>query len=210
MIASRRTAPTRVGGLAALASVALILAACGGSSSSGSTSAASAAPASSSASAGGTTIGVAQASSGMYLTGPSGHAIYLWKADTGDKSTCSGACASEWPPLTVSGSPSAASGVSQSDLGTITRTDGTKQVTYDGHPLYYFAGDSSASATAGEGSNSFGASWWLVAPSGSPVTSSSGGASSSAASSSAAASAPAAAAPAASSSGSSDAGGGWS
>ena len=59
-----------------------------------------------------------------------------------------------------------------SDLGTITRSDGTKQVTYDGHPLYYFAGDSGSGTASGQGSDGFGAKWWLVAPSGSDVTAS--------------------------------------
>ena len=57
-----------------------------------------------------------------------------------------------------------------SDLGTITRSDGTKQVTYDGHPLYYFAGDSGPGTATGQGSDNFGAKWWLVAPTGSDVT----------------------------------------
>jgi hypothetical protein len=61
---------------------------------------------------------------------------------------------------------------SASDLGTITRSDGTKQVTYDGHPLYYYAGDSGSGMASGQGSDSFGAKWWLVSPSGSDVTAS--------------------------------------
>jgi Secreted repeat of unknown function len=59
-----------------------------------------------------------------------------------------------------------------SDLGTITRSDGSKQVTYDGHPLYYFSGDSGAGTASGQGSDGFGAKWWLVSPSGSDVTAS--------------------------------------
>ncbi|HUN38126.1 MAG TPA: hypothetical protein VMU95_39550 [Trebonia sp.] len=60
--------------------------------------------------------------------------------------------------------------MTSSDLSTITRSDGTKQVTYDGHPLYYFAGDSSAGQANGQGSDSFGAKWWLVSPAGADVT----------------------------------------
>jgi hypothetical protein len=59
-----------------------------------------------------------------------------------------------------------------SDLGSITRSDGTKQVTYDGHPLYYFSGDSGAGTATGQGVDGFGAKWWLVAPGGSDVTAS--------------------------------------
>jgi hypothetical protein len=102
--------------------------------------------------------------------------------------------------VTVSGSAKA------SDLGTITRSDGTKQVTYDGHPLYYFAGDSGPGQTSGQGSDGFGAKWWLVAPSGTQITSSVTASAPKAAAS--AAKAPAASAPA--SSGGSNAGGGWS
>jgi hypothetical protein len=58
-----------------------------------------------------------------------------------------------------------------SDLGTITRSDGTKQVTYDGHPLYYFSGDSAAGQVNGQGSDGFGAKWWLVSPAGTQITS---------------------------------------
>jgi hypothetical protein len=66
----------------------------------------------------------------------------------------------------------ASDGASSSDIATITRTDGTKQVTYAGHPLYYFAGDSAAGQTKGQGINGFGALWWLVAPSGQEITTS--------------------------------------
>ena len=70
------------------------------------------------------------------------------------------------------------------DLGTITRSDGTKQVTYKGHPLYYYAADTSPGQVTGQGSNSFGAKWWLVAPSGAAITKSASGGSSSGGSSS--------------------------
>ena len=66
----------------------------------------------------------------------------------------------------------AAGSAKASDLGTITRSDGTKQVTYDGHPLYYFVGDSGPGTAAGQGSDNFGAKWWLVSPAGSDVTAS--------------------------------------
>jgi predicted lipoprotein with Yx(FWY)xxD motif len=140
------------------------------------------------------------------LTNGSGRAVYLWVKDTGDMSQCSGACAGAWPPVTTTGTVTAAGSAKPSDLGTITRSDGTKQVTYDGHPLYYFAGDSGAGTASGQGSDSFGAKWWLVAPNGSDVTAS---VSSFTASASAAGSAPSGptATPA---SGSSSAAGGWS
>jgi predicted lipoprotein with Yx(FWY)xxD motif len=185
---SLRTARLRVTGVVVLAVSALLIAACGSSSSSSSTAAAPAAASPTTASttaAAATTSGVmiatANAHGQTYLTGASGRAIYLWVADKGDTSSCSGACAQAWPPVTTTGKPTAGSGVTASDLGTTKRSDGTEEVTYKGHPLYYFVGDKSAGQTTGQGSDSFGAKWWLVATSGSAITtggSSSGGASS--------------------------------
>ncbi len=179
-MASRRTAKFRVVGVAGVAIAALIVAGCGSaSSSSSSTTAAAAAPTSTSSatvttSAASTTTGVmiktANGTSGTYLAGPNGRALYLWVADTGDMSSCSGACAQAWPPLLTKGKPTAGTGVNASDLGTTMRSDGTEQVTYKGHPLYYFVADTSAGSTKGQGSDSFGAKWWLVAPSGAAIT----------------------------------------
>jgi len=98
--------------------------------------------------------------------------VYLWAKDSGGMSSCSGACASAWPPVTSSSAVTASGGAKSSDLGTITRSDGTKQVTYDGHPLYYYVGDSGPGMSSGQGSDQFGAKWWLVAPTGSDVTAS--------------------------------------
>ncbi|TAM84311.1 MAG: hypothetical protein EPN43_12700 [Jatrophihabitans sp.] len=130
----------------------------------------------------GTAIGTHHGADGTYLTGASGKTVYLWAADMSTKSTCTGPCAAAWPPVTTNGAPRAAAGVTASALGTTTRSDGSVQVTYDGHPLYYYAGDSGSGETTGQGSNQFGAKWWLVAPSGSAITGSgaaaSGGASS--------------------------------
>src|SRR5580692_5187646 len=147
---------------------ALVVAACG-SSGSGSSSAAAAA-ASGSASTTGTVITTGTGSAGSFLTNSAGRALYLWVKDPMNKSVCSGACAGAWPPVVATGTVTASGGASASDLGTITQSDGTKQVTYDGHPLYYFVGDSNPGTDSGQGSNSFGAKWWLVAPSGSAIT----------------------------------------
>jgi predicted lipoprotein with Yx(FWY)xxD motif len=185
---------------------ALLATACGSAAAAPSAPASSAAPAGSSASAStnGTVITTKSGSTGAFLTNASGRAVYLWAKDGMNMSACSGACAAAWPPVPATGQLTAAGGAKASDLGTITRSDGTKQVTYDGHALYYFAGDSAAGQTNGQGSDSFGAPWWLVAPTGSKIT----GTDTAAA---AAAPAPAASAPAASATaGSSNAGGGWS
>jgi predicted lipoprotein with Yx(FWY)xxD motif len=147
----------------------LLAAACG--TAAGSTAAGSApagTPASGSAMA--TVIESHAGSSGSFLTNGSGRAVYLWAADSMNKSACSGACAGAWPPVTTTGKVTVADGAKAADLGTITRSDGSKQVTYSGHPLYYFAGDSGPGQTNGQGSDSFGAKWWLVAPAGAKIT----------------------------------------
>ena len=211
---------SRVSGRAKLAAgvggavgAAVLVAACGSSGSSSTGAAASGTPAGASSSSGGasasggTVIKTASSSGGTFLVSGSGKAVYLWVKDTGDMSNCSGACAGAWPPVTTTGSATASGGAKASDLGTITRSDGTKQVTYDGHPLYYFSGDSGPGTAAGQGSDSFGAKWWLVAPTGSDVTTSVS--SFTAAASGGAPSAPASTAPS-SAGASKSAGGGWS
>ena len=143
----------------------LLAAACG--TAAGSTAAGT--PASSGSTAA-TVIESHAGSAAPFLTNSSGRAVYLWAADSMNKSMCSGACAQAWPPVTSMGQVTAAHGAKAADLGTITRSDGTKQVTYLGHPLYYFAGDSGPGQTNGQGSDSFGAKWWLVAPAGAKIT----------------------------------------
>jgi len=187
MTDTRRTTGRGVFGVAAMLTVAALVAACGASNNSNTTSNTPAAstPASSPSSASAVTVKTAKGSLGTYLTGPSGRALYIWMADHNGKSSCSGACASVWPPLITSGSPVGASGVVAGDLGTTTRGNGSEQVTYKGRPLYYFASDTGPGMTKGQGSNSFGAKWWLVSPAGGPVgsTANSGSSSSSSTSS---------------------------
>jgi predicted lipoprotein with Yx(FWY)xxD motif len=197
---TERPARWRLAGVFGAGAAALVLAACGSSSSSSSSSVpASGSSASGSSLYGGSSVSggssgsaasvalrTAKGPDGTYLVGPNGRALYLWVADTSGKSVCAGECAKAWPPLISKAMPSAAGGVDASDLGLVSRAGGTKQVTYKGHPLYYFAGDTAAGSTTGQGSPQFGAKWWLVAPSGSPITSSgsSGGSSAGASSSS--------------------------
>jgi predicted lipoprotein with Yx(FWY)xxD motif len=172
MTGSKQPKRWRASGLAAMVGTALLVAACGSSSSSTPNAGAPASAATSSTpSSAGAAVGTAQGSAGTYLTGNSGRALYLWAADTGGKSSCSGACAKTWVPLTTTGAPHASGGANAADLGTITRSDGAKQVTYKGHPLYYYAPDTAAGMTTGQGTNSFGAKWWLVSPAGAPITS---------------------------------------
>ena len=99
--------------------------------------------------------------------GPKRLTVYLFEGDKGSGSSCSGACASAWPPVT--GTPKATGGAMSSELGTIKRADGTTQVTYKGHPLYLFVKDKDDGDTYGQGIKGFGASWYAVAPSGNKV-----------------------------------------
>lgn len=118
------------------------------------------------------TLLTAHAEFGDYLTDESGRALYMWDADREGVSTCYGECAVEWPPLTVSAAATAGPGVDSALLGTVTRRDGTQQVTYGGWPLYYFEPDVSPGQLTGQGDPGFGAVWWVVAPNGSPLPSS--------------------------------------
>src|SRR5436853_4319467 len=80
---------------------------------------------------------------GQYLVDAQGHSVYLFEKDEDRESYCSGACAAVWPPLETSAAPTAGAGVQSAALGTIKREDGDMQVTYRGHPLYYYAADAS-------------------------------------------------------------------
>ena len=168
---------------AVAAGIALAATACSSSlSSNGSTAAPAAssataqpsspAPAASaSSSAAAMTIDLTSASGipGKFLADGQGHTLYLFEADKSTTSTCTGACAAAWPPVTASTVPMAGSGVSQSLLGTTKRADGTEQVTYNGHPLYYFAADTGAGMVKGQGSKQFGAGWYVLNAKGSKI-----------------------------------------
>jgi predicted lipoprotein with Yx(FWY)xxD motif len=99
--------------------------------------------------------------------GPKKLTVYLFEGDKGGASSCSGECASVWPP--VSGHPQVSGQAVSSHLGTITRADGTTQVTYNGHPLYLYAKDKDDGDSYGQGIKSFGASWYVLTPSGNKV-----------------------------------------
>ena len=86
--------------------------------------------------------------------------------DVKSNSACTGACAVAWPPATIKNMPKSASGIDRSDLSTIARADGTKQLTYDGRPLYLFVRDQAGSAPKGQAIKKFGGEWFLVTPSG--------------------------------------------
>jgi len=119
--------------------------------------------------AGGATVAVSSSKLGKILVDGSGRTLYLFEKDKGTTSSCYGACASGWPPYTTTGAPQAGSGASAALLGTTTRTDGKTEVTYHGHPLYYFAGDTKPSDTTGEGLKAFGAEWYVLSAAGDKV-----------------------------------------
>src|SRR4051812_46171102 len=106
---------------------------------------------------------------GTFLVGTNGRTLYLFEKDKTKKSTCSGACATAWPPLLTTGKPKAAGKAKKSLLGTTKRSDGKTQVTYKGHPLYYFVQDKKAGDTAGEGVDGFGAEWYVVGTNGKKI-----------------------------------------
>ena len=179
---------TRLGAIAPI-TLALALAACGSSSSTSS----SASPQSAGQST--TTTSTSSSASGRYgqttaaaggsaaaalittkhdkklgtilAYGPKKLTVYLFEADKGKSSSCSGSCAAAWPPVT--GKPTAAGGAMSPDLGTITRPDGSTQVTYNGHPLYLFIRDQDDGDAYGQGVKVFGAGWYTLSASGNKV-----------------------------------------
>ena len=141
---------------------ALLAASCGGSGSTGSSSP--------SAAASTATVAVAHNDKlGAILVDGSGRTLYLFEADKTIKSTCYSACATYWPPLLTNGAPLAGAGANAALLGTTKRTDGTSEVTYAGHPLYYVVTDHNPGDATGQGVNNFGAPWDVVGPDGNQI-----------------------------------------
>lgn len=156
-------------GTTAAATVSLLAAVLGGcSDDNGSSDTASASA--SAGTQGSGTVAAASSPLGTILVDGDGRTLYLWEADTSSKSTCNGDCATAWPPVTVTGKPVAGEGVKASLLGTTTRDDGREEITYNGHPLYRYAGDTGAGDTNGQGSNGFGAAWYVLDATGNKIT----------------------------------------
>jgi len=165
---ARRGSIVRVAVVVALIAAVALIAGCGSSSSKSSTSGGGG-----SSTGGSSTVKVTKISGyGSALVTGSGKSLYVLSSDPSGGSKCTGSCAQVWPPLTVSGSPSAGSGASSSLLSTFKRADGTTQVLYDKQALYTY---SSPGATSGEGVATFGGTWYLVAPSGKPIKHSAAG-----------------------------------
>lgn len=164
---------------AGLVSVGLLTAACSSSSSSTPSSSGGSTPSATSAATGGSstqaTIKTQSTNLGTLLANAQGLTVYTFAADTSTASHCTGACAAAWPPVTVTGTPTAASGITGT-LSTITRAGGVKQVTWNGHPLYTFKVDTAPGQVNGNGVNAFGAKWYAVTSSGTvPASSSTSG-----------------------------------
>src|SRR5262245_37848466 len=123
----------------------------------------------SAAQSGGTVVKLGASNLGRVLVDAHGKTLYLGAHDKTSKSTCSGDCAEYWPPLITQGKPSALAGVNAKLLGTSRRTDGRQQVTYAGHPLYYFVQDTKPGQTKGEALTGFGGRWDPVSAIGAPV-----------------------------------------
>lgn len=148
--------------------IALIAAACSSATATPSTAVLGATSSAAAPGSGRFAVGTSTSTSlGAYLTGQNGMTLYVLTKDTPDTSTCTGSCATNWPPLTVSSGTMVTSPIGAMDsFGTITRGDGTTQVTYNHMPLYYFSGDSVAGDATGEGKLGV----WFVAPLSGTVT----------------------------------------
>jgi predicted lipoprotein with Yx(FWY)xxD motif len=116
----------------------------------------------------GTVIKAAKSQFGMMLFDGTGQAIYLFEKEQTTKPECYGACAEAWPPVLTKGTPTATDGTRQDLLGATKRTDGTTQVTYGGHPLYYYAHEARNEVKC-HNIQGFGGLWLVVTPAGQSV-----------------------------------------
>src|SRR3954454_2249255 len=146
---------TSLAGAAAISLAALAVTACGASTTNSSR------PADPNA-----TVSVASTGLGSVLVDSKGRTLYLFEKDAGAMSSCAGACATLWPPLRVKSMPTAGGGAKASLVSSSARPDGGTQVTYNGHPLYRYAGDMKPGDTKGQDLTAYGASWYALGPAG--------------------------------------------
>src|SRR4051812_2008295 len=144
--------------LVLLAVAALVASGCGNSNDSTYSSTSSSKPVAS-----GSTVSTKSTDAGVVLAGEGGKTLYLFEADKNGKPTCSGDCAAAWPPAMASGDVKVSGQADQSKIGTVS---GTKQITYAGHPLYYYVKDTDAEDVYGNGVEAFGAEWYALTPTG--------------------------------------------
>lgn len=164
---SATTAPAPSTGAVAAASAAPAASSGSGYDAGGYTRGASSSAATGAGASAATTSGIALATNslGTILVGADGKTLYVFLADSNGTSACTGACATNWPPLTGA-LPALGQGLNAADFGSITRGDGTAQVTFHGQPLYYFAGDQAAGDTKGQGLSG---KWYVVGADGKPI-----------------------------------------
>jgi predicted lipoprotein with Yx(FWY)xxD motif len=117
----------------------------------------------------GTSVKIAGSKLGRVLVDSKGITLYDFVKDKGTTSVCYGACAALWPPLLTTGKPVAGPGVKASLLGTTKRKDGKLEITYGGHPLYYFVTDRKPGQTTGQGVDQFGGPWWVLSAAGKEI-----------------------------------------
>jgi predicted lipoprotein with Yx(FWY)xxD motif len=120
---------------------------------------------------GNSAISVVSTPDGPALADANGRTLYLFAGDTRDLSRLSAAGRAFWPPLTSTTRPTAQGGALASQIGSVRGATGAAQVTYNGHPLYYFVGDRSPGQATGQGLNQFGARWYVLSPAGTAITS---------------------------------------
>jgi predicted lipoprotein with Yx(FWY)xxD motif len=163
--------PSRARCLVAIAPLgaALALAACGGTATSKSAAPVSSTSGSARPGPAGIQLSVRPSQYGQILRDGTDRTIYLFTHDRSDSSTCSGACAAAWPPVLTTAAPSAATGISARLLGTTHRSDGTLQVTYRGHPLYYYVNDVKPGQILCQNVDEFGGTWLVVSPQGAAI-----------------------------------------
>jgi len=116
------------------------------------------------------TVKVAHTDLGKILVDSRGRSLYMLSADSAKKSTCFGACVTAWPPLRTSRKPTVGRGLKASKVGTIKRSDGKRQVTYNGRPLYRFVNDRKPGDTNGQGITAFGGRWFALSPAGKRIS----------------------------------------
>jgi predicted lipoprotein with Yx(FWY)xxD motif len=127
-------------------------------------------PATGPSAAAATTVQTRTTGLGPILVDGQGRTLYLFAKDTGDQPSCTGTCAGYWPPVPANGAVHAGGGASATDLGMIAESGGGEQLSYAGHPLYYFVGDHKAGDTTGQALNQFGGLWYALTPTGTAVT----------------------------------------
>jgi predicted lipoprotein with Yx(FWY)xxD motif len=151
--------------------LAATIAACGSSTSSAedNTVASASKPVPSSTSAKGPRLKIVSSDYGQILANGRGRALYLFTADTGKASTCSGDCATAWPPYIVRSKPVAGPGAKSRKIGTTRRSDGKLQATYAGHPVYFYVGDNESGEVLCQAVNEFGGYWYVLRASGNAV-----------------------------------------